>query len=126
MLELAASVEAGGAGEKPPWELEDADGALATRGTCSGLEHHCPARLGQVDRGVCVLQPSPHAAQEAATAVTQPFISLPQKRGDCLLTGEISTRRGHKKKINQLSWVMELLCGLHHLLLHPPARDLGC
>lgn len=69
---------------------------LALPETCSGLEHRCPAQLGQTDR-VGVSQPSPHAA----TAATQPFISLPLKRGDCLVTGEISAHKGHEKKINQ-------------------------
>lgn len=59
----------------PPWEPEDASEVLALREVHSGLEHRCPAQLGQADR-VCVLQPS----ALAATAATQPFISLPLKR----------------------------------------------
>ena len=103
--------------KSPPWEPEDAGGVLgAPRGALSGLEHRCPAQSGQAD-SACVSQPSPHAAQEAVTAATQSFISLPLKRGNCLVTGETSAHRGYEKKINQLSWVMELPGGLH---LHPP------
>lgn len=117
MLELPASMKAGGSGEKLPmgaWGFWQSAGPTWSP-LRAGASLSCPAGSGSCFTALSACCP------RGATADTQHFMCFPLKTGDCLV-GEVSTRRGCEKKINYLSrwWSCWVACSStpFSILLH--------